>query len=345
MAPTKRSVKAKGKSSSSNKTGPPPPPFKQPPEILRTFIEALSPKHVYITHIDSKPVSFKRKIFLVPVALNLAVTAFFAWRMYNIVPWYFKVIISGLGRVNETTFPFDESTWQEFGVEVASRLLTFVIDFVLTIFVWPWPLEFVAGIAHGNPCQWRWNVGFRDKEIYVRRSRDWDMVLGDIFEDDASHKIITAYITQATRPMLQEQKTGYLLMNAQWDLDWDAMVHAHHLVDKKEIALDAFRNAVLVHHEAFGWLCYDIKTGGTVQEDETRRQVFAFRDALTSMGKENLFYRWVEIVQFEASQPGGFGPEKQEAAAKQIRELFQKEDVDFDQLWQDTVGTPGPTGM
>ena len=341
MAPTKRAT-SKAKGDNTSHRGGPPPPFKQPADVYQPFIEGLSPKHVYIAHIDAKPAAFKRKIFLVPVAMNLVVAALFVLRMRYILPWYFKVAISGLGHTNETTFPIDQSTWPELGWEIAKRSCTFLLDFLLVVFVWPWPLEFVAGITHGNPCKWRWNVGFRDQEIYVRRSRDWDTLLGDIFKDDASHKIVTAYINQATSPMLQEQKTGYLLMNKQWDLDWDAMVRAHALVDKKEAAIEAFRNLVLVHHQDYGWLCYDLRLGGpSAAEDEKRRQVFAFRDALVSMGKEKLFYRWIEIVQYEASQPGGFGPEKQEAAAKQIRELFQKENIDFDELWRDTVGTPG----
>lgn len=175
----------------------------------------------------------------------------------------------------------------------------------------------------------------------MRRSRDWHAVLGDVVEERDSNKIFTGYVTQATAPMLQEQKTGYLLMNNNWDLDWQLMVKAHKMVDKKEAALDVFRNAVLVYHQDYGWLSYDLNLGVSTEEEKKRRQVFAFRDALSSMGKEDLFYRWVEIVQFEATQPGGFGPEKQEAAAKKIRELFEGQGVDFDKLWKDTIGEDG----
>lgn len=340
MSQAKKTAKGKAKVS-SRPDGSPPAPFKQPPDVLKPFIDQLYTKNVYITHIDSKPADFKRKIFLVPVAMNLAVVALFIWRMYYIVPWYFKLVVSGFGHPNETTFPVEDSTWMDLGIEIVKRGLTMFIDFILVIFVWPWPLEFVAGITYGNPTKWRWNVGFRDKEIYVRRSREWQDVLGDIFKDEKSNKILTAYIQQATSPLLQEQKTGYLLMNGQWNLDWDAMVHAHSLVDKMDIALEAFRNVVLVHHQDYGWLCYDIKTSVAAGEDEKRRKVFMFRDALAAMGKENLFYRWVETVQYESNSPGGFGPEKQEAAAKKIREMFQKEGVDFDELWKDTMGTAG----
>lgn len=345
MAPSKRGPKSKASATSTtkSKTGAgdsPPPPFKLPPEVLNSFVEELDPDHVYITHIDHKPAAFKRKMFMVPVAMNVGVVVLFVLRMRYILPWYFLIFLSSLGNRNETTFPVAKSDWETIGWEVGGRAVTFFIDFLLVVFVWPWPVEFAAGIAHGNPTRWRWNVGFRDKEIYVRRSRDWySMVRGDLLKNPDSNKIFTAYVNQATAPSLQEQKTGYLLMNAQWDLDWNAMVCAHALVDKKDVALDAFRSLVLLHNEEYGWMSYDLKVGGTSTENEKRRQMFAFRDALSSMGKEKLFFRWVEIVQFEASQPGGFGPERQEAAAKQIRELFQKDDIDFDQLWAETVGT------
>jgi hypothetical protein len=331
-------IEGKGLSSSI------PPPYKQPPDVLKPFISRLDPKHVYITHIDSHPADFKRKMFMVPVAMNVAVVLAFCWRVYSILPWYIKLLLAGLGQPNETNFPFDESTLGEIAWEVSMRAATIFIDFILVVFVWPWPVEFVAARKHGNPTKWRWNVGFRQKEIYVRRSRDWDTVLGDFLKDDSSKKIISSYIEKATSPILQEQKTGYLLMNGQWDLDWDAMVQAHALVDAKDVALDAFNNIVLMHHKDHGWLRYNIKAGASAVEDEKRRQVFAFRDALTALGKEKLFYRWVEIVQFESTQPGGFGAERQEAAAKKIRDLFEKEDINFDELWKKTVGGD-PAGL
>lgn len=344
MAPSKRTGKHKPSttSTSSGNNGNPPAPFKRPPEVLAPFISELSKKHVYITHIDAKPPAFKRKMFLVPVAMNVAVALLFAWRMYHILPWYWKLLLAGWGNPNETTFYSKEATWSELAWEILKRGIVMFIDFMLFVFVWPWPVEFAFGRSHGNPTRWRLNVGFRDKEIYVRRSRDWDVMLRDIFKDENSKKILLAYTQEATAPLLQEQKTGYLLMNSKWDLDWNLMIMAHNLVDKKEVALDAFRNVILVFHQDYGWMCHDLKMGIAAEEEQRRRQIFAFRDVLTAMGKENLFYRWIEVVQFESTQPGGFGPEKQEAAAKKIREMFEAESINFDELWKEAVGTnPG----
>ncbi|KJZ72417.1 hypothetical protein HIM_08220 [Hirsutella minnesotensis 3608] len=338
MAPSKRVARSKPSSSSRSHDADPPAPFKRPPEILNSFINGLSEKHIYITHIDTKPAMFKRKIFLVPVAMNVCVSLLFAWRMYSILPWYWQLVVSAFGYPSEATFPASQATWGEIAREIAKRGISMFIDFVLIIFVWPWPVEFAAGQRHGNPMLWRRKVGFRDKEIYVRRSRDWDKLLGDIFKDADSRKILVAYVQQATSPMLQEQKTGYLLMNGSWDLDWEGMIHAHALVDEKVVAIEAFKTVVLLYTKDYGWLCYDTKAGTDADSDEKRRQVFAFRDALTALGKDDLFYRWVEIVQFEATQPGGFGPDQQEAAAARIREMFASENVDFDELWKEAVG-------
>ncbi|KAM3543564.1 hypothetical protein ARSEF1564_003511 [Beauveria bassiana] len=337
MPPKKRSAKLAA-STSARRDGEPPDPFQKVPEVLEPFTKGLSKKHVYIAHIDGKPAEFKRKIFVVPVLMNIAVAAAFVFRMYYILPYYFTILVKAMVQHPSSFLGETTSTWSDLGWEIGKRGFSMFIDLMLFIFVWPWPVEFVAGQTHDSPVKWRWAVGFREKEIYVRRSRDWQAVLGDVIEERDSNRIFTGYVAQATAPMLQEQKTGYLLMNNNWDLDWKLMVRAHRMVDKKEAALDVFRNAVLVHHQDYGWLRYDLKLGASTEEEEKRRQVFAFRDALSAMGKEDLFYRWVEIVQFEATQPGGFGPEKQEVAAKKIRELFEGQGVDFDKLWKDMVG-------
>ncbi|OLN94212.1 hypothetical protein CCHL11_02854 [Colletotrichum chlorophyti] len=342
MPPKVKAVKTK--SAPRSAPGTPPAPFKKPSDSLLPFIDTLSPKHVYITHIDSKPRDFKKKIFLVPVGMNLVVAALFVLRMYYILPYYFKFIQSAMGYPNETTFSVPDSTWAQLAWEVGKRGFSLTLDLMLFIFVWPWPVEFAFGQSNGNPVSWRWKVGFQDKEIYVRRSREWDQQLGDFFKEKEKNEALQEIVRQACSPLLLQEKTGYLTMTGQWDLDWQAMVDAHTLVDRKTLALDAFRRLVLVHHEEYGWLTLE-EAGVSAKEDDRRRQVFQFRDALATLGKEDLFFRWIEIVQFESSQPGGFGPEKQVEVAKQIRDLFQKEGVDFDQVWHESVGSDGLAGM
>ncbi|CAK7240878.1 MAG: hypothetical protein STHCBS139747_002331 [Sporothrix thermara] len=368
MAAAKRTGKASGARKAQTPNSTPPAPFKKAPESLEPFYEQLSTQHVYIAHIDNKPASFKRKIFSVPVLLNICVALLFALRVWYIGPYYYLLLQSALGTTNETTFVAKNLPWTQLAFIILRRGFTFLLDLVLAVFVWPWPVEFCFGTRHGNPLGWRMHVGFRDKEIYVRRSRSWyssaqnssakdnDAAGGssstakklDLVTDDEARRLLVAHISQATSPLLINQKTGYLTMDGNWDLDWDMMVLATHLVDKKDLALEAFNCLTLLHHDNFGWLIADLKMlgGGNAADDARREQVFKFRDALSALGKEDLFYRWIEIIQYEATRPGGLGnAERQAEVAKQVRDLFQEQGIDFDQVWADSVGTDGLHGM
>lgn len=48
------------------------------------------------------------------------------------------------------------------------------------------------------------------------------------------------------------------------------------------------------------------------------------------MGKENLFFRWIELIQYESSQPGGFTLQRQVSAMDKAKKLFQEQGVDFE---------------
>jgi hypothetical protein len=336
----------------ATKTGPssgsgsgPPAPFKEPPEVLQPFVETLDDRHVYITHIDNKPADFKRRMFLVPVAMNLAIAALFLWRLWYITPYYLRVLVSVLGYPNEMTIVPAEMTWEELIPELGRRSGTFILDFLLFVFLWPWPVQFAMAQENGNPVEWRWQVGFRDREVVVRRSRSWDESIRDVVHNNEGRSLFMSHVGMATAPMLLNEKTGYLLMNKEWDLDWKGMVDATTMVDKKMAAIEAFKSVVLVHHSEYGWLSVDLRQKDNAEEEERRQQIFAFRDALSALGKEDLFYRWIEIVQFESSQPGGFTKEKQVQVADQIREMFDKQGVNFDQLWKEAVGTDANLSM
>ena len=67
------------------------------------------------------------------------------------------------------------------------------------------------------------------------------------------------------------------------------------------------------------------------------------KDTLTALGKENLFFRWVEMVQFESSAEGGFTAERQQQAVRKAKELFEGQGVDFEEFWASIEG--GVEGM
>ncbi|KAK4653597.1 hypothetical protein QC762_508320 [Podospora pseudocomata] len=355
MAPTKTS---KGKArltpkSTSSSPDTPPKPFQVAPPSLNPLTETLDPSHIYISHLDPRPSPFKRKIFLVPVAMNLLVLALFILRLRYIFPWYLQLLLSLSGQENPTTLRFTDLTTSQYLWVLLRRASTFLLDFTLAIFVWPWPYEFLIGSPlTGSPCHWRYKVGFRPSEIYLRRSRKWDVeILGkgkDLLANDDLRKVFWNQIRSATSPMLLQQKTGYLTMDANWDLDWAGMVAATELVDKKVIDERVFGTLVLVYHENFGWLSIDLSDTGAkpgTKEDERRKQVFKFRDALAAIGQEDLFFRWIEVVQFETGRPGGFTEERQVEVAQKIRDMFKEKGVDFDEFWKEAVGTEGLAGM
>lgn len=48
------------------------------------------------------------------------------------------------------------------------------------------------------------------------------------------------------------------------------------------------------------------------------------------LGKENLFFRWIEILQYESSQPGGLTSTRKANAINKAREVFETQNIDFD---------------
>jgi len=51
---------------------------------------------------------------------------------------------------------------------------------------------------------------------------------------------------------------------------------------------------------------------------------------LTVLGKENLFFRWIEIVQYESTQPGGLSGQRRIEVMDKARDIWQAQGIDFD---------------
>jgi len=292
------------------------------------------------------PWGFKRKIFAVPVLMNIAIIGGLIWRISVIGPYYMNICFSLMGRYNETTIDTANTPWEDMGREILRRTLVFMVDLIIYAFIWPWPRNFFAGQRDGNPVSWRFGIGFRDKEIIVRRSRKWDRDIGDILDNENGNQLLFENVRKAVDPAWMHEKTGYLMLNREWDLDWKAMVRATKLVDTKSIPLDEFKTTVLVHTADFGWLVIEATdAGGSAEEEKGRRKIVYFKEELTAMGKENLFFRWIELVQYESSQPGGFGPDRQMKTMSKAKEMFEAQGIDFDKLWAKVGGMDGMPGM
>jgi hypothetical protein len=90
------------------------------------------------------------------------------------------------------------------------------------------------------------------------------------------------------------------------------------------------------------WDCGQLDEGS---ETDARNKVLEFKERLTAMGKESLFFKWVELVQYESNAPGGFTPERQVEAAEKVKRLFQDHGVDWDTFSSEIGGLDGLPGM
>lgn len=231
-------------------------------------------------------------------------------------------------------------------METAKRAMSFITDLFVYMYAVPWPMNFFAGQTIGNPVAWRFGVGFRDKEIIVRRSKTWDTGLQDVLDENSpGQQILFPKVWRAVDPGWMKEKTGYLMLNNDWDLDWRSMVFATKLVDKKTLPLDDFRTTIYLHNKDFGWLILQTAAGGSAQEEDGRKKIIAFKDELTLMGKENLFFKWIELIQYESSKPDGFGKEQQAKTMVKARAMFESQGIDFDAFWQKIGGMEGLPGM
>ncbi|RHZ66889.1 uncharacterized protein CDV56_108377 [Aspergillus thermomutatus] len=340
-ASASRSASSSGSSTPSSQAGPL-PPFSKAPGTLRPFLEPLSPQDVYLIHIDTSAPDLKKQTFAIPAIINAVIVAIFALRIYMVRNTYPAMLATMIGLTSSAGVDTSRLSSAETASIILRRTFSLMIDyFLITIFL-SWPIRFTRG-----PVQWRRKIGFQDREIIVRRSQ---RNLSQTLErnrwirdnDEARDKIVAAVTPDRIR------KTGYLLVDADWDLDYDAMIKAHEMVDpaRKDdrVALSEFRTAVLVNTDADGWLIWRVEDEDTV-EAKTRSaqsdQILAFKDKLTAMGKEDLFFRWVELIQYESTRPGGFTPERQRSAMLQAKELFEKENVDFARFWQEVGGMEG----
>lgn len=338
-------AKNASKSGQKSKAFGPPAPFTTLPSTLQPLTDSLNTRHVYIIHLDRFPAAFKRQIFTVPVLLNVVIAVLLAWRIYFILPTYLAIFASVIGQPSSATIDKSTHTTAQLVWVVLKRTAMFAVDFLLLKFIGPWPVSFFLE-APGNPCLWRWRVGFRHTEIVMRVSRNWgtEELMEGVKTGEES-----AFFKMRILPAIERQymraKTGYLMMDKNWDLDFATMVDATRLVDEGKVELREFEKSVLAWSEKDGWLIWQVwKLDEDGKEEESRKKIVALKDALTKMGKESLFFRWVEIVQYESSQ-GEFTPQRQRKTLEEVKRAFQDQGVDFDELVDSIGGLEGTPGM
>lgn len=329
MAKAFNSNKAKQASSKSAKDQIP-VPFVQAPSSLEPLLQRLDPSKVHITHIDRHKADYKKKIFCIPVVLNLIIAALLLWRAYHATPKYWVLLQTLLGYMTSATVDPERTTRRQQIWILLKRTGMMLFDFLLFRFIGPWPLTFFAE-QPANPITWRWNIGFQREEIVVRISRHWgteDLMQG--VKQGQENPFFKTRILPSIEPTYM-QKTAYLMMTESWDLEFELMQDAHVLVKRGELKLEDLDRVVLAYQDGIGWLVWKWEGAGDVIEGR-RKKVVAFKEKLTKMGKESLFWKWTEIVEDERDRDGGFTPERQQKVAERVQKEFEKNGVDFEEV-------------
>lgn len=253
------------------------------------------------------------------------------------MPVYWAIVEHLLGYASSATVDTENTTRNEQFKVLAKRVSMFIFDFLLFRFIGPWPLTFFLE-QPANPVTWRWSLGFLPKEVVVRVSRNWDSedLMKGVKQGDESPFFKTRILPAIDKTFMRS-KTGYLMMDKNWDLDFQLMLDAHTLIKQTKLKMEDVDKLVLVHMDGVGWLAWQWETDNDVIEDR-RKKVVQFKDTLTKLGKESLFWKWMEIVEQERDADGGFTPERQQRVAERVEAAFKKEGVDFEELTNSVGG-------
>ena len=277
--------------------------------------------------------------------MNIFITLLLLWRASVALPLYAAILLATLGYESPARVDFRHLDWIPLLDVGARRALMFLADWLLAVYIVPWPLDFFLG-SPASPALWRWKIKFQDQEIVVRKSRQWDKELPkDWLAEEADPTVYEHKIMPAIDRKYVDLKTGYMMMDKNWNLDFAGMITAHDLVKQGKATFSDFRKAVITYSEDHGWLIWSLWKLDEGSQEEGRRKIVLFKDKLTLMGKENLFFKWIELIQYETSQPGGFTEERKVDTMKKARTLFESEGVDFEKFWEEVGGVQGLPGM
>jgi hypothetical protein len=373
---TKRKAAAKPAATSTTTTTTPssstiaPPnlePFVPAPSKLLPFLKTLPPNHVYLTSLDTTPPRIKRNAFLVPVCLNTLITLGLCCRLYYAVPTYFWLIVTIFGYDTRAKVDIDNAAMTDLIGTVAGRTTLLMLDHVVFNFIGAWPWQFLFGSKEGGyvgPATWRWTVGgFWEKEVVVRRSRRWNKsVFGeDPAKDKKSKKkaekpnqplsmdeVLTVKLK--VNPAMEEQylkATGFAMLDKDWDLDFAGMVNAFQLIKGNRLGIEDLENKAFMYNaKEKVWLMWTVHEKlAPMEAGEKDPVVECFREKLAAMGHEDLFYRWIELVQYESSVPGGMTEARQMKVLHEARKIFAEKGVDFDKFFNDVGGQAGMPGL
>lgn len=184
------------------------------------------------------------------------------------------------------------------------------------------------------------------EQIFVRGNNDEEAVLG---EGKIGGKLYKERVLPGIDAAWVRGRTGMSMLDLNWDLWYQGMADAHMLIDKGQVKIEDFSSRMVVVHESKrGWLMWrcdnDEANDGNNDKMEKIQRIKARLDV---MGKEGLFWKWIELVQFETktnddnNTVGGV----QMRLRRKGREMFAEEGVDFDDFWKEFGGLEDMPGL
>lgn len=252
---SKASNRSSKKSSSKSEDSKYPSPFDKAPESIKPFLDQLDTSQIYITHIDRHATDYKKQIFIFAILVNSTIALLLAWRLYVAVPKYLALLRTMFGFVSNETVDTLTTTRKEQIWIVLRRTMMMALDFLLFRFIGPWPMTFFLE-RPANPVTWRCKVRFLREEVVVRVSRNW---AGEDLMKGTKRGEQSPFFKTRIEPAIERkfmQKTAYLMMDGNWDLDFGLMQDAHVLLKEEKLKSQDLNGVVLAHQEGSGWLSW-----------------------------------------------------------------------------------------
>ncbi|KAI4113699.1 MAG: hypothetical protein LQ345_005376 [Seirophora villosa] len=355
-------------------------PFTPPSSSLSHLLSSFPHPHIYILHLDPTTPQHRALLFAFSFLLNALLAALLLYRLSHALPLYISLLTSN----NSTTAspPLDlRATGTQHRAMAALILRRTAMLFFDLVVLGRWVAEWPVAFFLGGAVAWRWRVGFPPprREVVVRRSRRWaertrgrewwrrvhDVVSShgaqgreDEEEEESAAAVAWDKIAEATRRESVKGKSGMLLVGTDWELCFRAMVRAHsllllllgreHRLEWSEFERGGPVVAVWSEGQA-GWLVW--RPWGDDDDAETDEKgkgekLRLFKGLLTRMGREGLFFRWVEMMQrYGGAAEAGFTRERREMAVGRSRALFEGEGVSWEEVMRGIGGVDGLPGM
>lgn len=322
-----------------------PTPWKAATEGLQAYASTLPKDHVYLVHVDRTSISAKKEAFLVPIVLNVIIALGMIARIYYAAPIYLSLLITVFHY--DTSYSVDPSIASSGDIitTVFNRTFLFATDYAIFWLIGSWPREFVAGSRinrYVGPLGWKMAVGLEEEEVIVRRGRKWDVSILETVDQlgrdwSLDKELSIKFKVDAAMNKSYISKTGFSLLDRHWDLDYCGCVDAHRFVEDGRVTLDELENCALVYYQN-QWLFWRVHEKLSEEEMAGDPKVQNFKQQCTELGLEDVFYRYMEVLQYETNQPGGFLPGAQARVMEELQRLVAEKGVDFHGKFYDAVG-------